>query len=93
MRPDLAFGMSVASQVGSDKRSVDMRKLLKLVERAKENPLVVRMERLRGKVRIETYKDASFGSVKDERSQVGFVVGIKDEWEGRCLIFWKSRKG
>ena len=33
MRPDLAFGMSVASQVGSDKRSVDMRKLLKLVKR------------------------------------------------------------
>ena len=86
-RPDLAFRVSVASQVGSDKISGDMRKLLKLVERAKQNPLAVRMEKLRGKVSIETYTDASFGNVKEGRSQVGFVVGIRDEWGGRCPIF------
>ena len=70
-----------------------MRKLLKLAERAKESPLVIRMERLRGKVRIETYTDASFGNIKDGISQVGLVVGIRDEWGGRYPIFWKSRKG
>ena len=66
-RPDLAFRVSVTSQVGSDKISGDMRKLVKLVEKAKKNPLVVRMERLRGKVNIETYTDAFFGNVKDGR--------------------------
>ena len=69
-----------------------MRKLLKLVERAKENPLEVRRNKLRGKIIIETYKDASFGNVKDGNSQIGFVVGIRDEWGRRCPIFWKSRK-
>ena len=33
-RPDLAFGVSVASQVGGEKGNGDMRKLLKLVEGA-----------------------------------------------------------
>ena len=46
-------------EVGRKKGSGDMRKLLKLVERAKENPLEVRMNKLRGKISIETYADAS----------------------------------
>ena len=70
--------------MGSEKRSGDIRKLLKLVEKEKESPLVVKMERLRGKVSIETYTDASFGNMKEGRSKVGFVVGIRDEWGGKC---------
>ena len=51
------------------------------------------MNRLRGKISIETYTDASFSNVKDGNSQIGFVVGIRDEWGRRCPIFWKLRKG
>ena len=35
------------------------------------------MNRLRGKISIETYTDASFSNVKDGNSQIGFVVGEK----------------
>ena len=87
------FGVSVASQIGREKSSIDMRRLLKLVGRAKVNHLEVRMKRLRGEVEMETYMDASFGNVKGGRSQVSFVVGIRDEWGRKFPIYWKSRRG
>ena len=91
-RLDLAFRVSIASQTGK-KSSGDMRRLLKMVRRAKENHLKGRMERLRGEMEIKTYMNASFNNVKEGRSQVGFIVGIIDEWERKCPIYWKSRKG
>ena len=92
-RPDLICGVSLASQVGVERSSDNMRKLGKLVERAKEYPLEIRMARLCGNKWIETYTDASYGNRKKGSSQVGFVVAIGDECDGKCPFFWKSRKG
>ena len=68
----------MASQIGK-KSSGDMRRLMKMVGKVKENHLEVRIERLRGEVEIETHTDVSFDNVKEARSQVGFEVGIRDE--------------
>ena len=60
-----------------------------MVGRAMENSLEVRMEKLMGEVEIETYKDDSFSNIKEGRSQVGFIVRIRDGWGTKCLIYWK----
>ena len=54
-RSDLAFDL--ASQIGKEKSSGDVRRLLKMVGRSKENHLGVRMERLRREVEIVTYTE------------------------------------
>ena len=89
-RPDLAFGVSGASQIGREKNTRDFRRLLKMVGREKENHLEVR---LREEVEIETYTDASFSNIKEGRSQVGFEVGIRDEGIRKFSIYWKFRRG
>ena len=65
----------MGSQIGKEERSGDMRKLLKMIRRVKDNNLKVRMERLWGKVEIETYMDTSFGNVKEGRKVTGGVCG------------------
>ena len=38
------------------------------------------MERLQGEMETEICTDTSFGNIKEGRSQVKFVVGIRDYW-------------
>ena len=83
----------MTSEIGTEESIGDTKMLMKMVGKAKENHFEVRTERLLGEGEIKTNTDVSFGTVKEGRSRVGFVVGIRDERRGKCLIYWKSRRG
>ena len=64
-KPDLAVGVSMASRKMQEAKAADMRRLGKLVEKAKTNPVEVKLERLdKYRVQMEVYSDASFGNVE-----------------------------
>ena len=92
-RPDLACGVSLAGQIEGERTGRHLRRVVKMVEKAKENPLSIKMEKMEGEISIETYTDASFGSGGGGASQVGYIVALVDERGKRCPIYWKSRKG
>ena len=91
-RPDLAVGVSMASRKMQVAKTGDMRKLLKLVTKAKAERVEVVMERLEGgEIEMEVFSDASFGNVDGGKSQVGYMIGLTDGRGKRCPLIWKSK--
>ena len=73
--------MSMASQKMMEAGTRDMRRLLKLVTKAKSERIEVVMEKLRegGKIGMEVFSYALFGNVDGGKSHVGYVIGLTDE--------------
>ena len=44
-------------------------------------------------VQMEVYSDASFGNVEGGKSQIGYIIGLRDKSGERCPLAWKSRVG
>ena len=93
-RPDLVVGVSMASRKLEAASAGDMRRLIKLVEKAKNSVVEVNMGRLeRESVQMEVYSDASFGSVEGGKSLIGYIIGLRDRGGERCPLVWKSKVG
>ena len=92
--PDLAVGVSMVSRKLEAANAGGMRRLFKLAEKAKNCMVGVNMGRLeRENVQMEVYSDASFGNVEIGKSQIGYIIGLRDERGERCPLAWKSRVG
>ena len=89
-RPDLAFEVSEGGQCFQQARGSDMIKLLKVGQKMKNDECELQFRRLKGKLSWEVYSDASYGNVGDGKSQIGYIISLKDECGNRCPIFWKS---
>ena len=77
-QPDLAVGVSMDSRKLQEASAGNMRRLIKLVENAKNSMVEVNMGRLERKgVQMELYSDASFGNVEGGKSQIGYI-GLQD---------------
>ena len=91
-RPDIAFEVSYLSQVCKGGDTEDMRRLIRVEERLKRGSVAVELERLEGReVYIEVYADASLGNMRGGKTQIGYVVRLRDGRGNRCLILWKSK--
>ena len=85
---------SLASRKLGVANAGDMRRLIKLAEKAKNSVVEVNMGRLeRESVQMEVYSDASFGNVEGRKSQIGYIIGLRDRRGERCPLAWKSRVG
>ena len=90
--PELSFDISSLSKAFKEGTTQDMKKLTRVVRKAK---------RIRGKIVLETlkkerlfwevYADASFGNVEEGSTQIGYIISLTDGYK-RCPIWWKSRK-
>ena len=90
--PELAYDVSDLSKGFKEGTTQDMRRLIRVVRKAKRSSPKVRLERIEGKkAHWEVYADASFGNVEEGQTQIGFVVALTDG-KKRCPIWWKSRK-
>ena len=93
-RPDLAVGLSMARRKLEESNAGDMRRLLKLVEKAKNWVVEVNMGRLeKDSIHMEVYSDASFGNVEGRKSQIGYIIGLRNKRGIRCPLALKSRVG
>ena len=90
-RPDLSYKVSVLSKSFKQGDTKDMKKLIKIMKLVEKDIKTINIEKLMGKVWVETYTDASFNSGKDGNSQVGYLVCLRDEYGHKCPIAWKSR--
>ena len=90
--PELAYDVSDLSKGFKEGTTQDMRRLIRVVRKAKRSSPKVRLEKIEGKkAHWEVYADASFGNVEEGQTQIGFVVALTDG-KKRCPIWWKSRK-
>ena len=69
-----------------------MRRLIRVEERLKRGSVAVELERLEGRdVFIEVYADASLGNMRGEKTQIAYVVRLRDRRGNTCTILWKSK--
>ena len=90
-RSDLAFNVSERSQKNNQATNEDMRTLIKITEKSKEE-CCEKLEKLCGKLQLEVYEDASFGGSGNYGSQTGYIISLIDERGNRAPIYWKSHK-
>ena len=69
----------------------DMRRLIKWWKRTVWWRRI--WEDWRGRVCKWRYSDASFGKVEGGKSQIGYIIGLRDRSEERCPLVWKSNVG
>ena len=92
-RPDLAYEVSDLSAGFQEAFTKDMRRVVKVANKSKEGEKKVKMEKLTGDgVFWEVYTDASFGNEGEGKSQIGYIISLKDDEGKRCPIQWKSMK-
>ena len=90
-RPDFSFDVSQAGRSFQGGRGEEMIKLIKTTKKMKKTRGAVRIQRLQERdVYWEVYCDASLGNVDEGKSQIGYIISLKDETGKRCPIFWKS---
>ncbi len=90
--PEISYDISDLSRSFKEGTTQDMKKLIKIVRKAKRAAGKVCLERLDDqKMYWEIYADASFGNVDEEQTQIGYIISLTDD-KGRCPIWWKSRK-
>lgn len=90
-RPDLGYNVSDRSKYCKKSDTKEMKKLIKIANKAKEQEWEIKLECLNGKLEIEVFADASFNNVGDGHSQMGYIISVKDKHGHRCPLFWKSR--
>ena len=89
-RPDLAFEVSEGGMAFQEAKGSDMVKLLKAAKKMKKETYKLRIQKLKGKVFWDVYSDASYGNVGEDKSQIGYIISLRDGYGNRCPIFWKS---
>lgn len=90
--PEIAYNISDLSRAFKEGTTTDMRKLIKIIRKAKSIMGEVVMYELEEKdIYWEAYADASFGNVEDGHTQIGYIIALTDG-KRRCPIWWKSRK-
>ena len=68
-----------------------MRRLIRVEERLKRGSVAVELERLEGRdVFIEVYADASLGNMRGEKTQIAYVVRLRDRRGNTCTILWND---
>ena len=69
-----------------------MRRLIRVEERLKRGLVAVELERFEGReVHIEVYADASLGNMRGEKTQIGYMVRLRDGRGNTGPILWKSK--
>ena len=90
--PEISYDISDLSRSFKEGTTKDMKKLIKIVRKAKRSAGEISLDRLdENKMYWEIYADASFGNVEDEQTQIGYIISLTDD-SGICPIWWKSRK-
>ena len=90
-RPDFSFDVSQAGRSFQGGRGEEMIKLIKTTKKMQKTRGAVKIQRLQEKdVYWEVFCDASLGNVDEGKSQIGYIISLKDETGKRSPIFWKS---
>ena len=88
MRPDLAFAVTLLSQLLTCPTSQHIgtaKQIMYYIQRTKEHKLIFPYEQL---LVLEGYSDSSFGSFKDiKRLTPGYIFKV-----GNATISWRSQK-
>ena len=91
---DLAVGVCMTSKKLQAASAGDMRRLIELVEKTKSSVVEVNIRRLEWEgVQMEVYSDVSFENVEGGKSQIGYIIGLRDRRGERCPLAWKSKVG
>ena len=95
-RPDLSFDVNQLSSKISDATVREVKDAGRLVQKAKEDPLIIKFTRLGNKenLRIKLYTDASFNNQENKlRSTEGRVLLVENKLSKESNIFsWKTKK-
>ena len=89
-RPDMAFEVSQGGQFFQEAKGEDMVNVLKVVQKMKRKDFKMRFQQLRGRLQWEVYTDASYGNVGEGRSQIGYMISLRDSIGSVCPIYWRS---
>ena len=90
-RPDIAYDVSERSQKCKGATASDMRKLIKIAEKAQSEQKRITIQKLNGPLKLEVYADAAFGG-EDGNSQIGYILTMVDDKGGKAPLYWKSHK-
>lgn len=91
-RPDLSFDVSVLGRKMQEASYEDLREIVKVGNRIKEKNFHVIIPYLKpGKMYLEIFADASFGNIENGRTQIGYVIWLKDCMGNKSPLVWKSR--
>jgi len=86
-RPDIAFETSILSTKNKQVKYKDLKKLKKTIRNIKEKDVEIIMRKLNDETEIEIYTDASFGNVENGKTQIGYIISLKDKKnEHKCII-------
>src|ERR1700755_1664326 len=90
-RPDLSYYVSERSRYFRGGKVEEMRKVINILKRAKNMRVGILLGKLKDRVEIEVFTDASYGNSIDESPQIGYIVALKDNEGNRSPIVWKSK--
>ena len=90
-RPDLCYSVSKLGRNMQIANYGQLKEIMKIGRKTKEKGYKVKINKLEGRLKMEIYADASFGNVEGGKTQIGFIILIKDEKENTCPIIWKSK--
>ena len=93
-RPDIAFDVGELSMSISKATVSDMLRLGKVIGRVKSDPIRLYIPRMSAldECHLECFADASFANMQGNASQGGYIVFLCDNFQGKCPIFWQSKK-
>ncbi|KAL0309234.1 UNVERIFIED_CONTAM: Retrovirus-related Pol polyprotein from transposon RE2 [Sesamum radiatum] len=87
-RPDISFAVGLVSQFMDKPRSVHWEAALRILKYIKTSPGKGLLFKRHGHVKIETYSDADYAGLKDDRkSTSGYCTYV-----GGNLVTWRSKK-
>ena len=93
-RPDLCFAVNQAAQVTETHFDInDVRSLNKAIQFGKKSQISLRFGMLHEKsLHIRVYADASFGTIGDFTSQIGFIISLCNKNNQSHILDYSSRK-
>ena len=69
-----------------------MRRLISIERKTAKQKVQIRIQGLnKGDMVILVFSDASLGNMRGEKTQIGYIISLKDDEGNICPIMWKSK--